>query len=578
MSKSGTLSSTESVGPALHAVARGATPANLETGQLDFKQPSRTDKETCQDITEAVVCFANGSGGVVVLGVQDKQGGPEAFVGTDIDADVLRRRVYDLTQPRLLVDVEETYEAGTRLLLVRVSEGLDVAATTKGYAYRRIGTDCQPMSPDEITRLAEERRGTDWSSQATNRSLDQVEPAAMRIIRRLLPTAGREGTVDLARRSEADILRALGLVAGDRLTRAGEIMLCDVAPSCGDEVVVYQHRPTPGGEADAVLRLGTPVLVAFTEVLRAVQQRQGITPVTLRSGVQVQIDDFPAVAVREALANALVHGDYRLRRPVRVEHSPQSLRIQSPGPFVSGITEDNILTRGSRPRFASLVRVFRQLGLAEELGQGVDRIVREMVRSGRDIPEIRGDRDEVTVVFVGQVPNKRVARFVRDLPEAERDDTDTLLVVHALCRRPSVTARDMAPVMQRSVDEAQAVLHRLALGPAGLLEPTAGTRQRRLPNYRLRHGAAAELGPALAYQRRDTRELDEKVVGHLREYGHINNATLQRLFDVDVYQARDMLRDLVGREVLVRTSSQTRGKAVRYGPGPRFPQRRRAGR
>ena len=59
----------------------------------------------------------------------------------------------------------------------------------------------------------------------------------------------------------------------------------------------------------------------------------------------------------------------------------------------------------------------------------------------------------------------------------------------------------------------------------------------------------------------------------MREYGTINNGTLQRLFDIDVYQARDILRDLVGREVLTRVSEQKRGVAVKYGVGPQFPQK-----
>jgi hypothetical protein len=34
---------------------------------------------------------------------------------------------------------------------------------------------------------------------------------------------------------------------------------------------------------------------------------------------------------------------------------------------------------------------------------------------------------------------------------------------------------------------------------------------------------------------------------------------------------QDLAEDLVGRELLTRTSEQTRGPAVRYGPGPGFP-------
>jgi ATP-dependent DNA helicase RecG len=69
--------------------------------------------------------------------------------------------------------------------------------------------------------------------------------------------------------------------------------------------------------------------------------------------------------------------------------------------------------------------------------------------------------------------------------------------------------------------------------------------------------------------------VDRKVIDHVREYETINSATVQRLFDVDGYQARDLLQDLVGREILVRTSQQRRGPAVKYGAGPQFPSGRR---
>jgi ATP-dependent DNA helicase RecG len=83
--------------------------------------------------------------------------------------------------------------------------------------------------------------------------------------------------------------------------------------------------------------------------------------------------------------------------------------------------------------------------------------------------------------------------------------------------------------------------------------------------------ALAALGAAVRYHRRAQSEIDRKVVAHVREYGYINNGTVQRLFDLDVYQGRDLLRALVGRGAW--TSTQTRGPAVRYGPGPSFPQR-----
>ncbi|WP_211214426.1 hypothetical protein [Actinomycetospora chiangmaiensis] len=100
---------------------------------------------------------------------------------------------------------------------------------------------------------------------------------------------------------------------------------------------------------------------------------------------------------------------------------------------------------------------------------------------------------------------------------------------------------------------------------------TTGSRPRqRTLNARRRLVA---LGPAVAYHRQSSSEIDRKVVDHVREYETINSATIQRIFDVDVYRARDILRDFVGREILVRISTQTRGPKVKYGPGAQFPAR-----
>lgn len=559
---------------ALAAILRGANPSKLEGERLDFKLPKPTLKEAAVDLAEAAICFANASGGVIVVGVRDHPGGPDAFVGTNHDVDVIRRRIFELTEPGLTVDVSELHYQGARLLTIRVPTGVEVHATKKGHAHRRLGADCLPMTPNAVARLTEERRGVDWAAFPSGRHPSQVDSRAISDARRLVGEAARSAARGLARGTGEDLLRALGLVCDDgTLSRGGEILLCQHASSAAPEVLVYQHRRTMGGEADAVVRWGPPVLVAIEEAVAAISARQGIRPVTLRNGVQLQIEDYPMVAVREALVNALAHGDYRLRRPVTIEHSPEALTIVSPGPLVTGVTHANILTVGSRARFPSILRALRHLGLVEELGQGVDRMFREMVRSGRDLPVIAEESDQVTLRLTGGPPTARIIQFIRELPEDARDDTDTLLVIWLLCHRRTATAQDVATLVQRPVPAAQLVLHRLATD-VRIIEPTRGTVSRRHPAYRLTPQSVAQLGPAVTHVRRSTSETDAKVLAHVREYGYINNGTLQRLFDVDVYAARDMLRDLVGRELLARTSQQSRGTAVRYGPGPRFPGRR----
>lgn len=558
----------------LKQVVRGTAAKKLEDQRLDFKTECATPKLTFADLAEAAVCFANSAGGDIVVGVRDQPGGTDALIGTTLDAQLVRQRIHELTTPHLTVEAQTLDVDGVRLVVLTVPEVLDVFSTSKGHATRRIGDQCRPMHPDELVRLSDERRGVDWSAQLIERPLTDVDPSAVTQLQAVIDSSGRPGSGTLARLGSSSILNEFGLARDGRLTRAGELLLCVDASGAADEVIVYQHRRTPSGEADAVRRWGTPLILAFSEVMQVIGVRQGITPVTLGSGVQVQVEDFPTTAVREALVNALTHGDYRSREPVRIVHSPDGLIISSPGPLVTGVTTMNILTTG-KPRFPLLAKAFRRAGLAEDLGQGVDRMYREMIRSGRDLPVISESSDRVDVLLPGGPPNRRIAEFVGGLPVDERDDTDTLLAIRHLCDRRTVSSSELAPVIQRRISEAQRVLLRLSTEPVNLLEPARGTEGRRHPSYRLRGSVLAALGPAVRYHRRARSEVDRKVAEHVREYGYINNSTMQRIFDLDVFQARDLLRDLVGRELLVRTSQQTRGTAVRYGPGPAFPKRAR---
>jgi ATP-dependent DNA helicase RecG len=567
----------EQVEVALRRLTRGTTARKLESHTLDFKAPSHAAKDTFANLTDAAVCFANGAGGTVVLGVADHVAGPTALVGTDLTAAAVRRAIYERTSPGLDVDVEEHSVDGRRLLVISVPEGLEVYGTARGqYSWRR-ETDCLPMTADDVGRLREERASEDWSARSAGRGgAETTDQAAVARARTLLQLVPERGVAALGQASTPDMLAGLGLLTPrGSLTNAGNLMF---GRQSGQELprIIYQHRHAAGGEPDRVVRMPEPLLLAVDRLFELVEARLTFSPLNLPSGQQLAVADYPTAATREALLNAVVHGDHRTGRPIQVEHSPDWLTVVSPGPLVAGVTPSNILRHPHRARFRSLFNAFRLLGLVEQVGQGIDRMYREMLRFGRNPPRIVDDRDHVSVTFTADLPNIRIARFVASLPLDEQDDLDTLIILNLLRSRRSVIARDVAVEIQRSTDEAQQLLRRLADNDHRLLEPSQGTVGRKLPNYRLRGPVLAELGPAVSYHRTPSAERERKIVEHVAEYGSVNNRTVQNMFDVDVYRASAILRELVDREILIRTSEQQRGQTVRYGPGPgyRAPNRR----
>jgi ATP-dependent DNA helicase RecG len=565
---------------AIGEVLNGARAADLESESLDFKEEASSSKKTIDGVVSASICFANAAGGSVVVGVRDKSSGPEALLGTGLEPDDVKSRIFERTRPPLLVDVSiylvaRNEEHPIRILIVRVPESPEIHSDTQGRATVRVGTNCMPMDPSQQQVARERKQGLDWSAQAGSRSVDDVSNAALEAARRRLGTF-TDARRDLARLSDVELLRALGLAHLDgRLTRAGELLFVDTQQGTAPRLL-YQYRPTPGGEPATVERLEQALVSEFARLLDRVQARRRLTPVNLPTGQQIQVEDFPEVAVREAVANAIIHRDYHVDESVVVEHSPEVFVVSSPGPLVSGVTPENILTHPSKPRNALLAKAARILGLAEEVGRGVDRMYREMIRSGRDVPNIESTDRRVRVTLVGGAPNTQLARYVASLPENERDDVDTMLVLITLCTKRVLSAQDAAPVLQKTADEAEAVLKRLRADPISMLEPTRETARLSRPTYRLRSDALRALGSAVGYQRRTTDEIDRKVIEHVREYGRVTNRTVRNILDVKTDRAAAILRDLVSREVIVKTSAARRGPSVDYGPGPKFPSRRAA--
>jgi ATP-dependent DNA helicase RecG len=550
---------------ALDAIAGGAKPSSLETTRLDFKQDASTEKESLRVALGASLCFANTVGGTIVFGVEDDASGPTAIVGTTIDPAAITKFVHASSQPHLLVECREETYRGVRLVIIDVRADQEIYADSKGRAPHRIGTDCVGMDPAMLQRLREERRGYDPSAaKATRRDID---PAAVTAARRRLAASLRPERNGLAKLSDDDLLRALGVAdAGGELLAAGQYLV-------GREgvEVVYQYRESPGGEPRVVERLNGPLLVVYDRVMELVGLRRQLTPVTLPDGQQLQVEDFPELAVREAISNALIHRDYRLSGAVVVEHSPQVFVITSPGALVTGVTVDNILTHPSKPRNLALTAAVRTLELAEEVGRGVDRMYREMVRSGRPTPTIDATFDQVRVALVGGAPNINIARYVAQLEPSIRDDTDAMIVLLRLCSARTVTGKNIAPLLQKSPEEAEASLRHLASEQIGMIEPTRQTARAAYPSYRLRETALKQLGSAVPYARHTSDEIDRRVIAHVHEYGRVTNTTVQNLFNVGMARARQILAGLVERGILVKTSQAQRGPSVEYGPGAKFP-------
>lgn len=572
---------TDEARAALAAIQAGTAAHDVESERLDLKTVGRSVPDTLVDLAEAAACFANHRGGMIVVGVRDRPGGPEAFVGCDLDPARTRLAVFERSDPPLTVDTETVRFAGAQLLTIHVPESAGVHSV-RGRIARRVGSSCMPMSADHIARLVADRRGEDWTDVPSDVPAAAVDPTAMTLARRFLSGAADPARTRLVRLADVDLLRALGAVAPDgRLNRAGVLLFVD--PPNRREHTSYIHRRTPAGDLTANEHFAGPLVTMLARALELVTARMDTTSIDVSPLVQIQAADLPLSAVREALVNAVMHRDHRDPSRIVVEHTATRLAVTSPGPFVSGVTAENVLTTASRTRNPRLAEAVRKLGVAETAGLGVDRMYAAMAGLGHQPPRFVATEATVQVTLTGGAPNTHLARFVRTLPPGSAEDADTMLVLLTLLSSRTVTAPILSPLLQKPESEVRTVLDRLAAPPYDLLEPTRESVRWTSPTYRLREGPLRDLGTAVTYRRRTTDSRDRLVLELLGEAGTINARMVRLILETDVTTTSRVLADMVERGLLVKTSRASRGPGVTYGPGPKAPARaarraRRSGR
>ncbi len=89
-----------------------------------------------------------------------------------------------------------------------------------------------------------------------------------------------------------------------------------------------------------------------------------------------EIKKIDPIALREAVINAIVHNDYSHEYAAKFELYIDRLEISSNGGLPERFTEEDFLGGFSAPKNKELMRVFKDVGLVEQLGTGIRRILK----------------------------------------------------------------------------------------------------------------------------------------------------------------------------------------------------------
>ncbi len=327
-------------------------------------------RELTDSLEKEVVAFLNSDkGGDIYIGVADNG----TVVGVD-NPDRLQLGIIDRIRNNILpttlgfFDVVTQEIQGKAVIHIIVTRGTEKPYYLKKFglspagAYMRVGTGNQQLTTEMIDRL--------YASRTRNSLRNIPSPRAKLSFNQLKIYYDEKGfSVNDA------FLENLVLYTPD-----GELNY--VAYLLADQNSVTIKVATYSGTDKVDLieneEYGYCSLIKATDkVLDKLEvENKTFTKIT-GAARRLEKQMIDRTALREAFINAIVHNDYTREVTPLVEIYADRLSITSYGGLVPGLSREEFFGGRSMVRNRELMRIYRDLDLEEQLGSGMNRILRE---------------------------------------------------------------------------------------------------------------------------------------------------------------------------------------------------------
>ncbi len=122
-------------------------------------------------------------------------------------------------------------------------------------------------------------------------------------------------------------------------------------------------------------------------------------PARIEGLYRQDMPEYPVVAVREAITNALAHRDYSISgQKVVMRMFDDRLEVESPGGLAGPVTLEN-LGQKRYSRNPLLARLMYEMRLIEEMGTGIRRMRRALAEIGSPPPSFIADANSFTAIL-----------------------------------------------------------------------------------------------------------------------------------------------------------------------------------
>ena len=325
------------------------------------------------NIEKEVIAFLNTDGGNIFIGVDDK-GNIKGLTG---NLDLLQRTIKDRIKYNImpsalgLFDVILNEKNGKKYIQIIIAKGnerpyyLRGMGMTPDSCFVRIGSSVESMNQEDILNLFSKR---------TRNSLKNIKSPKQDLEFKTLKIYYQEKGFEI----NDNFLRKLEFYNDNNEFNYLAYLLAD------NNNISVQFAKYKGNDVSNLIEnedFGFCSLVKITDNIlnKIMLENRTYTKIEYKTRKEIKLYDYNAV--KELVTNALVHNDWCNGYSPKFELFDNKLVISSNGGIQEGVSQDEFLEGFSNPRNPELMRVFRDLRFVEQLGTGIQRVLKSYDKS-----------------------------------------------------------------------------------------------------------------------------------------------------------------------------------------------------
>lgn len=386
------------------------------------------------DFEKEVIAFLNTDGGNIFIGVDDKGNIAGNLGNVDLLQRTIKDRIRDNISPSTLglFDVIVNSLDDKNYIQVIVAKGSEQPYYIKGMGmtpdscFIRVGSSVQSMTTQNILNLF---------SRRTRNSLKNIKSPKQDLEFKVLKIYYEEKGFEI----NNNFLRKLDFYMDDGNFNYIAYLLSD------NNNISIQFAKYAGNDVTNLIEnedYGFCSLVKATDNILNKLQLENKTFTKIESTTRQEIKRFNFDAVKELVTNAIIHNDWSNGYSPKFEIFDNKLVISSNGGIQEGVNQEEFLEGFSNPRNPELMRIFRDLKFVEQLGTGIQRVLRVYPK---DIFEFFPNHIRVTIYFNSNrfmeenSLKKKIATY--DINETQKS------ILNLIVNNPNVTQEELGNLL-----------------------------------------------------------------------------------------------------------------------------------